>query len=202
MQAKYIYLLDTCAWVHYYKGDPKVKILLDHIIVQKGLNKATLFLPSFCIAEVFNTFAKWRYRGDDVKLTEDEYVKIKDIFRNHIRKGALATEYPLHIYHIYNADYVIPFEHQWDTGKDGNWRLSTFDILIIGMGIELVKHYGSLPVRILSCEKRIPLLCNKMRENINETIKNKYNIPKNLEYPVAYYLPDCTKINLPSVKGQ
>lgn len=201
MKAKYVYLIDTCAWVNYYKGDVKVQTLLNHIIDQKGSNRATLFMPSFCIAEVFNTFAKWRYRGDDVRLTEPEYEEIKKIFRTHIRRGALITEYPLHIYHIYNTDYVIPFEHQWNTGLDNKWFLSTFDILIIGMGIELVKHFGEKPVRIISCDKRLPLLCDKLRSNVNDEIKKKYNIPKDTLYPMANYLYSCEKKDLPLGQG-
>jgi len=202
MKAKYIYLIDTCAWVNYYKGDEKVQLLLNHIIVQKGLGRATLFMPSFCIAEVFNTFAKWRYRGNDIKLIENEYTEVKKNFRSHIRRGALLTEYPLHIYHIYNTDYVIPFEHQWETGKDGNWSLSTFDLLIIAMGIELVKHYGDSPVRIISCDKRLPLLCNKLRSDVNDEMRKKYEIPKDIQYPLAHYLYESEKRDLPGVQGQ
>jgi len=199
MKAKYIYLLDTCAWVNYYKGNPKIQALLAHIIEQKGMNRATLFMPSFCVAEVFNTFAKWRYRGKDIKINEEEYCGIKTNFRNHIRRGHLISEYPLHIYHIYNTDYVIPFEHQWDIEQDS---LSTFDLLIIGMGIELIKHYGDYPIRILTSEKRIAHLTNKMRNDVNKAMKDKFDIPEEIIYPTALYLPDCENKNLPFVLGQ
>lgn len=202
MKAKYIYLIDTCAWVNYYRGDKKIQTLLDHIIEQKGWNRATLFMPSFCIAEVFNTFAKWRYRGDDIKIDEKDYNDVKAKFRDHIRKGVLISEYPLHIYHIYNIDHIVPFEHQWDIGEDKKWRLSTFDILIIGMGIELVKHFGFQPVRILTCEKRIAHICNKLQSDVSEGIRIKYQIPKEIIYPTALYLPECEKKNLPFLQGQ
>lgn len=198
MKAKYLYLIDTCAWVTYYRGDEKTKKWIDYVIEQKGLNRATLFMPSFCIAEVFNTFAKWRYR-EGLRLSEDEYVEIKNKFRDHIRKGALITEYPLHIYHIYNTDYVIPFEHQLEPEQD---TLSTFDILIIGMGIELVKHYGDFPIRILTADKRIAWLSEKLRGVVNDGIRKKYGIPNNIIYPQAVYLPTCEKTSLPYVKGQ
>lgn len=199
MRPKYIYLFDTCAWVHYYKGEPKVKTLLDHIIEQKGLNKATLFMPSFCITEVFNTFAKWRYRGEDITINEDEYKGIKEKFRSHIRRGALITEYPLHIYHTYNTDYIIPFEHQWETH---NGALSTFDILILGMGIELVKHYGDFPVRIITAEKRLAGIAKWLREKTAEGVRKQYGIPTDVVYPQTLYAHASTTANLPHVKEQ
>lgn len=199
MKAKYLYLIDTCAWVTYYRGNEKTKKWLDYVIEQKGLNGATLFMPSFCIAEVFNTFAKWRYRGEDIKLNEDEYIGIKKKFRDHIRKGTLITEYPLHIYHIYNTDYIIPFEHQLEPQQDA---LSAFDILIIGMGIELVKHYGDSPVRILTADKRIAWLSNKLREVVKEGVRKQYEIPDNIIFPQAIYLPECENKQILPVKGQ
>lgn len=193
MKAKHIYLFDTCAWVHYYRGQLKVKALLDKIIEYKGLNKATLFMPSFCIAEVFNTFAKWRYRNEDIKINEEEYNAIKDKFRSHIRKGALITEYPLHIYHTYNTDYVIPFEHQWDIHEKA---LSTFDILILGMGIELVKHYGDSPVKIVTADKRLANIANQLRVKVNAGIKEKFKIPADIIYPQTLYAHTNTTADL------
>ena len=194
---KYLYLLDTCAWVHYYKGDKRVKDLLDYIIEQKGLRKATLFMPSFCIAEVFNTFAKWRYR--DTVISETEYLTIKDAFRKHVRRGIIISEYPLHIYHIYNTDHIIPFEHQWDNKED---TLSTFDILIIAMGVELVKHFGDSRVRILTADKRLASICNQLRHKMTADMRKKWDIPDEVQYPVSLYLPTTLRKSLPIVAGQ
>ncbi len=198
MKPKYIYLFDTCAWVHYYKGEPKVKALIDRILLHKGLNRATLFMPSFCITEVFNTFAKWRYRGEEISIKEDEYNDIKEKFRSHIRRGSLITEYPLHIYHTYNTDYIIPFEHQWDTHEKA---LSTFDILILGMGIELVKHYGEFPVRIVTAEKRLANIANQLRTNVNLGVREKYKIPLDIIYPQTLYAHESTVTDLPPLGG-
>lgn len=199
MKAKYLYLIDTCAWVAYYKGNETTKKWIDYVIEQKGLNGATLFMPSFCIAEVFNTFARWRYRREDITLSEEEYIDIRNKFRGHIRKGTLITEYPLHIYHIYNTDYIVPFEHQLEPEKGA---LSTFDILIIGMGIELIKHYGDSPVRILTADRRIAWLSNKLRDISNESMRRQHQIPNNVIFPKAVYLPECEDKQLPGVKGQ
>jgi len=166
-----------------------------------GMGYATLFMPNFCIAEVFNTLGRMRYREGIIR-NEQEYDIVKNAFRHHIRRGALISEYPLHIYHIYNADYIVPFEHQWDIGEKQDWRLSTFDILIMGMGIELVKHFGDENVRIITCDRRIAMLCAKFREKISDTIREKYGIPKAVIYPQAIDLKTVAIGELPSLPGQ
>jgi hypothetical protein len=204
MQVRYLYLFDTCALINYYRKDPAfpdIAAKFDYLFEQKGLNCATLFMPNFCIAEIFNTFARLRYRDNVIKNVE-EYTIVKNAFRHQVRKGALISEYPLHIYHIYNADYIIPFEHQWDIGRFKQQHLSTFDILIIGMGIELVKHFGDDNVRIITCDSRLESLCTKLRQNVNDVIKEKYEIPKSVIYPQAINLKTVKKEELPSVEGQ
>lgn len=204
MASRYIYLLDTCAFVNYFRKQPDypdIEDKLNHIIEQKGLGKATIFMPNFCIAEVFNTFARLRYRDNRIH-NDTEYETVKNAFRHHIRRGALIAEYPLHIYHIYNTDYIIPFEHQWDTGIDQDRRMSTFDILIIGMGMELVRHFGDENVRIITCDGRIEMICSKLRKFVTDTIRERYGIPKNTIYPMAINLNIAKVEQLPAVEGQ
>lgn len=204
MSMRYIYLLDTCAYVNYLRKlpeHPDLEAKMNHLIEQRGLGAATLFMPNFCIAEVFNTFGRFRYREGIIR-SETDYEIVKNAFRNHIRRGVLISEYPLHIYHVYNADYVVPFEHQWNIGVDQSWRLSTFDILIIGMGIELVKHFGEENVRIVTCDNRIEMLCNSLRRNVTDTIREQYKIPRNVIYPMAINLNATGFEQLPYVKGQ
>jgi hypothetical protein len=178
---KKIFLIDTCAWVNLYKDNPELKSKVQFFVDRTSLDIATLFMPNFCIAEVFNTFAQWRYR--ECCINEDDYEKIKEDFKKHIRRGGVMQEYPLHIYHIYNIDYVIPFEHQWNLGRNKTEHLSTYDMLIISMGIELVKNYGDDCCRIVTCDNRLEYICNHMRDKVNEAIKKRYNIPDWVIYP-------------------
>ena len=201
---RYIYLFDACAFINYFRkspGYPDIEDKVNHIVEQKGLNQATIFMPNFCIAEVFNTLGRLRYREGVIK-NDAEYSIVKNAFRHHIRRGALISEYPLHIYHIYNADYIVPFEHQWSIGPDQSWHLSTFDILIIGMGMELAKHFGDENVRIVTCDNRLEMICNKLRKNMNDSIREKYNIPKSVIYPIAINLNTVARENLPSTENQ
>lgn len=193
------YLFDTSALIPYYRHDPDLEPKIKHLTEQRGLGRATLFIPNFCIAEVFNTFAKLRYRENI--LGDSEYDTLKEIFRDHIRHATLFYEYPLHIYHIYNVDYISPLEHQLDIGKEKEQFLSSFDILIIGMGIELVKKYGEENFRIITCDNRLSKICKHLRK-LGEEAKKKYQIPNNIIYPQAINLLDCKIQQLPSVKGQ
>lgn len=204
MANRYIYLFDTCAFINYFRKDyehPDLEAKINHLIEQKGLGYATIFMPNFCIAEVFNTFARLRYREGTIR-DDVEYDIVKHAFRHHVRRGALISEYPLHIYHIYNTDYIIPFEHQWDIGYDQNKHLSTFDILIIGMGMELVRHFGDENVRVVTCDGRLEMLCTKLRKYVNDSIREKYGIPKTAMYPMAINLNTVNVAQLPFVEGQ
>lgn len=199
LPSRLAYLIDASALVPFYRHHQDLEPKINHLIEQRGLDRATLFIPNFCIAEIFNTFAKLRYR--ESQIDDTEYNKIKEIFRSHIRHATLFYEYPLHIYHIYNVDYISPFEHQWYIGEKRDWFLSAFDILIIGMGIELIKKYGDENFRIITCDERISKICEQLRKAGME-VKKKYQVPEHLIYPQSINLLKCNIRQLPVVKGQ
>jgi hypothetical protein len=59
------YLFDASAAVDIYiPRNDRVSKAIQFIQVQKRLRKAKLFIPNICIAEVFNTFAKRRFRAE------------------------------------------------------------------------------------------------------------------------------------------
>jgi hypothetical protein len=134
------YLFDASALHHVYVPDEKLIARLDHFIEQRGLGRAFLFVPNFCVAEVFNSLARKHYRQHE--LTPDQYRLCKDEFRRDIHNGLLFYHYELNRYHVLNTDYIVPLEHLFETQrpkgtkKGEEWRLSTLDLLIIGMGIE------------------------------------------------------------------
>jgi predicted nucleic acid-binding protein len=193
------YLFDASAIVPFYRHNPELEPKVNHLVNQHEMGRATLFMPNFCIAEVFNTFAKLNFRSQEIK--KEEYDQMKNKFRSDIRRGRMFYEYPLHIYHIYNVDFISPFEHQLFIGKNKNEFLSTLDILIIGMGIELVNLYGNDNFRIITCDKRLAKICENLRK-FDKEVKVKYNIPENIVYPQAIDLYSVDINQLPVVKGQ
>jgi hypothetical protein len=87
----YQYLLDTSAVVqHYVKQDYRATQFVNHVFELKaGKPIATLWIPSFCIAEVFNTFAKPFYKPSDQKsaLSKKRYEECLKQFREDVHRA-------------------------------------------------------------------------------------------------------------------
>lgn len=62
------YLFDASALILFYQ---KADNRLDKIFVEKAKNNAFVYLPQFCVPEVFNTFEKLYYRQH--VISEDVY---------------------------------------------------------------------------------------------------------------------------------
>jgi hypothetical protein len=141
------YLLDASAVAHIYVADDDLTPKLDHFIEQKGLGRAFLMVPNFCIAETFNTLAKLHYRS--ASLDDEQYRLCREAFTQDIHNGQLLYHYELNRYHVLYIDHILPFEHLFETQrpkgmkKGAEWTLSTFDMLIISVGIELARMTGN-----------------------------------------------------------
>lgn len=223
--AKTYYLFDTSAVLHNYIPNKKVTHKIDHVIEQHGLKRAFLFIPQFCVTEVFNTFAKLHYRkkkdypekyqethlkGNFKSLTTEEYDTVCKNFKKDIKFGHLFYNYELSRYHTFNADYILPFEHREELIRINNrtkeelpWFLSSFDILIIAMGIEVARINGEGRTIILTCDKRMKVIADKMRSVIKTpSLRKKYSIPDHIRVPKTLYLYEATIKDLPKVSGQ
>jgi hypothetical protein len=218
------YLLDTSAALHHYIPDKKITPQLDHIIEQHGLGKAFIFIPQFCVSELFNAFSRLYYRKKETypqeyqeaylkdfkSLPQNDYDRVCHNFKEDIKFGRLFYNYELSRYHIFNADHVITYEHQVDlvrfnpkTKKEEPWFMSTFDILIIAMGIELARIHGENKTYILTCDKRIKKIAENMKQAFEGTgAKKKYNIPEHIIMPKVLYLHEASIKDFPRFKGQ
>ena len=102
------YLFDASAAVELYlPGDCKVKSVVSFLRDQKTkFHEAMIYIPSFCIAEVFNTLARKHFRPskDDEQLTKADYVECLGSFRKDVHWGKTFYPYELHRYHIIAAD--------------------------------------------------------------------------------------------------
>ncbi len=129
------YLFDASAAVEFYLPETeKIKKTLKHLREQKEPRaQAAIFIPNFCIAEVFNAFAK---KLREEKISREEYKRCLDKFRGDIHWGRFLYPYELNRYHIIAADRIIPVEHRLAPHHDRD-HLTTFDILVIAMACEL-----------------------------------------------------------------
>jgi hypothetical protein len=107
-------------------------------------------------------------------------------------KNSITSE--LQRYHILNVDYIVPFEHQLLTNQDD--YLSTFDIIILAMGIELVRIVGEKDFFIITCDKRIHSIGDSLRGLQGED-RRRYNVPEYVKYPKTIYLHKTPLSNLP-----
>ena len=150
------YLIDTSAFVYSIENLGKTKI---DFFSEKALNKAFLYLPQFCVTEVLNTFARCFFQKKSIP-TEEIYKEWCVNFLDAIRNRKLIYVYDLHRYHNLNTDPIIIKEHTTPlTGKER--YLSSFDILIIAMAMELSKiHIENNEVILLTRDGRLKRIAN------------------------------------------
>ncbi len=218
------YLLDTSAAAHHYIPDKDITPQIDLILEQQALTKAFAFIPQFCVSELFNTFAKIHFRKkesypeeyqeqylqDFKPLSKDEYKEVCDNFKEDMKFGKIFYNYELNRYHIFNADYIIPFEHQVNliktnpkTKKEEPWLLSSFDILVISMGMELTKINGPDSTYLLTCDKRMKIVTDNIREAFkSDVVRKKYGIPDHVVLPKCFYLRESQIKDYPRFPGQ
>jgi len=184
-QKRLYYLLDASALVHLYLLDEEVTPCLDHLIEQRGLQKAFLYVPNFCVAETFNTIARKHYR--EGVLDEQAYKKCKGTFAHDIHNGHLLYHHELNRYHILNVDYIIPFEHLFPSERpDGTERrLSIFDVLIIAMGMELRVPGGA--TYVVTGDKRTTEVIDILRK-LRKEERQHYGVPDYIKFPRSIYL--------------
>jgi len=172
-------LLDANVVAGYYlprsmpfkRARDRIECILDSV-----RSKATdhfLYIPNFCIAEVFSVFAKHAF-GDwnpHVKrsggpLDKRVYQSLRDQFAKDIHNARLFYHYELSRYHILGIDLVAPVDHyfQITRGKKKNHRpAGTFDHLIISMGVHLAHIHGQDNVCLVTADDRLSNVLDKCR---------------------------------------
>jgi hypothetical protein len=130
------------------------------------------------------------------------YHKSKEAFAHDIHNGQLLYHLELNRYHILNADYIIPFEHLFPSERpDGSERhLSTFDVLIIAMAMELTRITGGATY-VVTCDKRIAEVIDILRK-LRKEEKQRFSVPDYIKFPRAIYLWGKRVSELPVVAGQ
>jgi hypothetical protein len=162
-QSKHYYLLDASYICRLIQDCILERDSLDipfHNITANVMKGNFYYIPQFCIAEVFNTFAKWYYHSNEndkkntnTTLTSDQYKRINESFKILIRNRRVLYAYDLHRYHNLNCDKIFETEHTTPR-KKGSW-LSTYDILIIAMAMELQRIHGENNITILADDRRL-----------------------------------------------
>lgn len=203
----------------YLKAANRVEILFDSVR-SKGSDHF-LYLPNFCVAEVFSVFAKHSYGkwNQQVKkkggqIDSRVYESICKQFEKDIHNGKLIYHIELSRYHVLAIDLVAPVDHYFKMDRKKKWvnPAGTFDQLIVSMGIHLAHIHGPDNVCIISTDNRLVNLVKKCRAKIpEETVKSlKLNKAKEIAgnkfskdiFPRALHLGRCGESELREVLGE
>ena len=104
------------------------------------------------------------------------------------------------------VDYIIPFEHLFEpqrpkgTRKGEDWTLSTFDMLIIAVGMELSRITAGATY-VVSCDKRLHRITQELLKLTDEQ-RHEHGIPSYLAFPQSIYLWEKQLVELPYANGQ
>jgi len=148
------YLLDASAFIWAIENLDKIKL---NFFVEKAKGEAFLYIPQFCITEVLNVFARFFYR--EKRVENRLYTKWKNDFVAATHNRKIVYCYDLHRYHNINTKTIIKLEHITPY-KKGESSLSSFDILIIAMGMELKKIHSPNEVQLLTRDCRLQRISN------------------------------------------
>ncbi len=209
------HLFDTSAVVHFYLPvEPRTKRLrarVRYLVEQRTVyRRAALFIPSFCIAEAFNTFGKlhFRPRPEDRALNHDEYADCLKNFRHDIHWEKTFYSYDLNRNHILAADEIIPVEHNMPRGEPPS-HLSTLDILVIAMACELAYIGDPREVYLVTRDRRMKDVFQRLKEfpiqkRRDLQIERQMGEPegKRWEPPNVLLLQSAAPAEFPRVTGQ
>jgi len=151
------------------KARNRVKTIIES--VRKGAcPEVFLYVPNFCIAEVFRVFARycWATWDSTVEkhlpggLDQRKYKTYCRKFHQDIHNGMLIQQVELNRYHVLATDLISPVDayYQYYRHRPGGKRyrkqmMSAMDHLIIGMGIHLTRVHSRGNFAILTADNRL-----------------------------------------------
>jgi hypothetical protein len=108
-------------------------------------------------------------------------------------KISVLSSYDLNRYHILATDKIVLAEHHLPR-REVYDRLSTFDILILGMACELAYIGQREETYLVTCDERLSRVCDKLRdpELAKQISQGPAGTPEEERRwipPVCWYLP-------------
>ncbi len=226
MAARYL-LLDANVVASYYlpraHSSKRVRERIESILNLARNDPSTYFLyiPNFCIAEVFGVFAKHAYGhwNHHVKkagtIDKRVYRSLVRQFAEDIHNARFFYHYELSRYHVLGVDLIAPVDHYFQIRRGDSRRhipMGTFDQLILSMGIHLAHIHGSANVAIVSADDRLTDILDKcisgipaktirkLRLDIAEEFTGKPFTPS--IFPMSLNLKNASKAQLEKVLGR
>jgi len=184
-------LLDANVTAGYYlprslasrKAGSRIEVLLDSI--RSGDSKHFLYIPNFCIAEVFSVFMKYAFGRWNThvqktgKIDRRVYERLVLQFQEDIHNGRFLYQYELSRYHILGINLVAPIDHYFQFTRGKKRRhvpMGTFDHLLVAMGIHLAHIHGQANVAIVSADNRLTNILSKCKSGLKAATIEKLKL--------------------------
>jgi len=132
-------------------------------------------IPSFCIAETFVTLEKYRWGATwnkhvskQTRLTPRAFKKARDAFHEAIHNGTKLLQIELNRYHVLCLDLISPINAAYRIKRDRGAKknvtpASTYDLLLVAMGIWLQRQLGARNLIIATGDERVALAVRRAR---------------------------------------
>jgi hypothetical protein len=158
-----------------------------------------LYIPNFCVAEVFSTLMKYAFGQWNTHVTRAGgridrrvYERLVAQFQRDIHDGAVINQYELSRYHVLGINLVAPIDHHFQIRRaGGNHRpMSTLDHLLVSMGIQLAKVHGPDRVVLVSADRRLCDVLKKCRAGLRSRVIDRLKLRIAREVTGRDYSPD------------
>jgi hypothetical protein len=133
-------------------------------------------IPNYCIGETFAVFEKYRWGASwnrhvnaDSRLTPRQFRTARAQFHRAIHNGTKLLQVALDRYHILCLDLIAPINAAYRIKRDRGGKkknvspASTYDLMLLAMGIWLQKQYGQADFVIATGDERIALVARRAK---------------------------------------
>jgi hypothetical protein len=187
--AKHHILVDACVAAAHFAPKTTASANLKARSAALMMGRATsydvrLLIPSFCIAEVFAVFEKYRWGRTWNKqvsaanaLTPTEFQLAREYFRDAIHNGSVLLQWDVNRYHILCVDLIAPVNNAYKILRSRKKKrtpspASTYDMLIVAMGIWLQHQLGPDDFTLVTGDDRIRQVVSRARStSLNNAIR-------------------------------
>jgi hypothetical protein len=180
---------------------PRITSLMD-AVRNGGAPYIFLYIPCFCIAEVFGVFDKYRFGrwNTDVKKTlsggipQPVYEDARRRFSEDVSQRRLLHPCDISRYHVLAADLVSPIDHYYQYYRDRARKapkkpMGTYDHMIIAMGLHLSHVHGRENFAVVTADHRLAAILERARR-IRRSAADTLGLPQAAERLGLRYAAD------------
>lgn len=142
-------------------------------------------IPSFCIGETFAVFEKHRWGASwnrhvnaKTRLTPGKFRVARDEFHKAIHNGTKLLQVELNRYHVLCLDLIAPINAAYRIKRDRTVKknvnpASTYDLLVVAMGIWLQRQHGAEEFLIATGDERVASVVKRAKsESLGQPMRN------------------------------